>query len=255
MNEMVQQFDLLGVRISAINMEGACSFIAEAIEKKNKGYICVCPVSTVVECRKDERFRRIVNAAALVTPDGMPTVWLGRFKGHKDIRRVYGPDLVLAVCAMSEKKGYRHYFYGATPETCRLLESRLKEKFPALNIAGSYAPPFRELTQEEDERIVGEINRLRPDVVWVGLGSPKQDFWMHDHSVKLNASILAGVGAAFDFLSGAKKQAPRWMQRVGLEWFFRLCCEPARLWRRYLVGNPRFVYYLLQDSLRQKSGK
>jgi len=240
---------VLGVGISAVNIEEACGEIETAIHERRREYVCVAPVATIVDCQRDREYKKIVNDAYITTPDGMPVVWLGRLQGHKNVARTYGPDLLLAVCGYGQSRGYRHYFYGSRPETCELLERKLKEKFPHLNMVGRYSPPFRELTVDEDRQIVDMINQVKPDVLWVGLGSPKQDFWMAKHRDLLNVPIMVGVGAAFDFLSGVMPQAPVWMQRSGIEWLFRLCCEPKRLWRRYLIGNTLFVYWVVKECL------
>ena len=179
----------------------------------------------------------------------MPLVWLSRLSGGSPVGRVYGPDLMLAVCERSVGRGYRHFLYGGGPSVAEKLASQLQNRFPGLGIVGAYSPPFRPLTQREDQEIVERINAAQPDFVWVGLGAPKQEHWMADHLVKLNATVLIGVGAAFDFHSGVKVQAPYWMQRSGLEWFFRLLSEPRRLWRRYLVYNTKFLYLIFLQSL------
>ena len=249
---MIKYFDILGVKISAVNLSVACRQISDWIENKTRTYVCIVPVSTVVECQKDKRYLEIVNQAGMATPDGMPIVWLEKLGGDKTIAGTYGPDLMEAVCQMSQQKGYKHYFYGGTPEACRMLEVKLKEKFPRVSIIGKHSPPFRDLTEKEEEDMVEEINRLEPDILWVGLGSPRQDYWMAQHLHRLNVPVMIGVGAAFDFLSGRKRQAPRWMRNIGLEWFFRLWAEPKRLWKRYLVGNTQFVFYLFKSLLRSK---
>lgn len=246
---MSGQFDVLGVKIFETNLDQACHFIEERISKKESAYICIAPVATVVDCQKDPDYLNVINQSAMTTPDGMPIVWLGRWKGYKNVERTYGPDLLKHFCALSEKKGYRHYFYGGTEETIALLKDKLKTKFPDLNIVGMYSPPFKKTHALEDPGIIAEINALKPDVLWIGLGSPKQDFWMHQHKDKLKVGVMIGVGAAFDFMAGTKKQAPRWMQKSGLEWFFRLCSEPRRLWRRYLIGNSQFIFYIIKDLL------
>lgn len=246
---MNKSVDILGTKVSAIDLCDAREVIDGMIQRKGKGYVCVCPVSTIVECDRDAQYRQVVNDAALVTPDGMPTVWIGRLKGYKNISRVYGPDLMLSMCELSSQKRYKNFFYGATDEVLKKLEKKLKEKFPGLEVAGRYSPPFRKLSLEEDMEITEKINLARPDILWVGLGAPKQDFWMHAHRDKLEVSVMLGVGAAFDFLSGYKKQAPLWMRKIGLEWFFRLCCEPRRLAKRYIVGNARFVYLLIHEAV------
>jgi len=245
----INKFYLLNVGISAINMDDACSLAEEAILTKGKKYICVCPVSTVMECKRDKTVLESVNRADLVTPDGMAVVWIGRMMGHKNIRRVYGPELMQRICGISAKKGYKNYLYGSSEDVLNKLRNRLKERYPGLIISGSFSPPFRQLTWEEDDKIIGEINNSAPDIVWVGLSSPKQDLWMHQHRGVINAPVMVGVGAAFDFLAGTKLQAPYWIRSAGFEWLFRLLTEPKRLWRRYLINYPLFVYYFILESL------
>jgi len=243
-------FDILGVKIDAINLSLACEVIDYWIKTSRNAYICVAPVSTIVSCQEDAAYKEVINQADMVTPDGMPVVWLGRLKGHREVKRTYGPDLMLALCTNGLKKGYRHFLYGGTPETCIKLEDSLRERLPSIQIVGKYSPPFHTMLPQDQQEVVEMINQAKPDIVWVGLGSPKQDFWMKQNRGKLSVPVMIGVGAAFDFLSGMKQQAPRWMQRSGLEWLFRLGCEPRRLWKRYLIGNVKFVYFLIKDSLR-----
>jgi len=189
----------------------------------------------------------------LVVPDGMPLVWLGRRRGHHLPRRVYGPDLMLEFCEKTAGRGYRHFFYGGEPDVPERLADSLKRRFPTMEVCGTFSPPFRSLGPEEDQEIVTMISRAAPDVLWVGLGTPKQERWMHEHRDKLHVPVLVSVGAAFDLLSGRRNQAPRWMREHGLEWLFRLLQEPRRLWRRYLIDGTRFVVYLGLYSLRLKS--
>ena len=252
MSFVIKRIDILGVKISAVNIPLACETIRAWIENKTQTYVCVVPVSTIVKCQRDKRYLEIINQAGMATPDGMPVVWLGKFLGNKTIERTYGPDLMEAFCQMSQEKGYKHFFYGGTAQVCRMLEARLKDRFPRLTVIGKHSPPFRDLTAEEDDWIVEEINRLKPDILWIGLGSARQDYWMAEHRNRLHVPVMIGVGAAFDFLSGAKKQAPRWIRNIGLEWFFRLCCEPRRLWKRYLVGNTQFIYYVAKNFWNKK---
>jgi N-acetylglucosaminyldiphosphoundecaprenol N-acetyl-beta-D-mannosaminyltransferase len=237
--------NILGVGISAINMELAILALDKWIEKKEKQYITVTGVQGLVESQRDENLRKIHNRAGLVTPDGMPLVWLCRLKGYQQVARVYGPDLMQAVCEQSLEKGYRNYFYGSGKGTSDLLREKLIARYPGLQVVGTYSPPFHALTPEEDRQIVNEINASQPDILWVGLGTPKQELWMAAHLGKVDASLMIGVGAAFDFLAGIKKQAPPWMRRSGLEWFFRLLTEPGRLWKRYLINNPLFIIFLI----------
>lgn len=245
--------DILGVRVSAINMDLALSVIGDWMDKAQKHYVCVTGVHGVMESSKDPALRSIHNQSGLVTPDGMPLVWLSRLAGFRHVRRVYGPDLMGAVCEEFLDRHCRHFFYGGMPGGPEKLTERLRDRYPSLQVAGTYSPPFRPLTAEEDYWIVQHINSSRPDIVWVGISTPKQEYWMAEHVEKLSAPVLIGVGAAFDFNAGLKKQAPHWMQRSGTEWLFRLLTEPKRLWKRYLTNNPQFVYLMLRQFLSQGS--
>lgn len=247
--QRLKKFPILGVNISVINMNDASSFIERAVSGREKIYVCVCPVSTIMECKKNRTVMDSVNSANLATPDGMAVVWIGRMRGYKKIRRVYGPDLMREICGISAKKGYRNYLYGSAQATLDKLNMKLNKTCPGLVISGSFSPPFRKLTAEEDGKIISAINSSNPDIIWVGLGSPKQDLWMREHRGRINAPVMIGVGAAFDFLAGVKPQAPRWIRNNGFEWLFRLATEPRRLWRRYLLDYPAFVYYFFIDSL------
>jgi len=249
----IERVNVLGVGVSAINMELALRTIDGWIQAGERHYVCISGVHGVMESQRDEHLRRIHNEAGLVTPDGMPLVWVSRLKKFRQVSRVYGPDLMLACCKSALDRGYRHYLYGGAEGVPELLAERLSTRFPRLKIVGTYSPPFRALTPEEDEQIVERINGTRPDIVWVGLSTPKQELWMYEHVGRLTAPVLVGVGAAFDFHAGLKKQAPRWMQRSGLEWSFRLMTEPRRLWRRYLRSNPLFVRAVLLQMLGVRS--
>jgi N-acetylglucosaminyldiphosphoundecaprenol N-acetyl-beta-D-mannosaminyltransferase len=241
--------NVLGVGVSPLTMARALVIVDDWIESRQPHYVCVTTMHGVMESQRDEALRRIHNSAGLVTPDGMPLVWLSRLRGFPHVERVYGPDLMLALCRHSVARGHRHFFYGGDEDVADRLAANLQRRFPGLQIAGVYAPPFRPLTPEEDERIVCAINTSEPDVVWVGLGTPKQERWMAEHVGRLRAPALIGVGAAFDYHAGRKKQAPRWMRGSGLEWAFRLLTEPRRLWARYLVNGPIFLSLLLLQSL------
>ena len=249
MTRRADKINILGVRISAINMDRALQQMERWINAEGHHYICVCPNHTIMESQKDKKLHHIVNSSGLATPDGMSVVWACKFFGHPNIERVYGPDLMLALCQLSAQTGYSHYFYGGASGVPELLAERLTARFPGLKVAGSFSPPFRPLTSKEDTEIAARINAAAPDVVWVGLGTPKQDLWMAAHRSRLDASVLIGVGAAFDFHTGRQKQAPRWMQRNGLEWLFRLVQEPRRLWCRYLVYNPLFVALVFAQAV------
>ena len=233
--------NVLGVGISALNLDSAVATILEALERKNKGYVCVSGVHGVSEAQSDPAFRRILNEAFLNTPDGMPMVWVGRLQGFREMDRVYGPDLMLRLCEVSAARGFSHFFYGGAPGVAEELAGRLAKRFPGLKVAGTYTPPFRPLTDTEENELENLIARAKPNVFWVGLSTPKQERFMATHWQKLDATLFFGVGAAFDFHAGRVRQAPRWMQRSGLEWLFRLACEPRRLWKRYFRNNPLFV--------------
>ena len=243
--------NILGVGVSAIDPPAALRTIDRWIASGERHYVCVSGVHGVMESQRDATLRRIHNRAGLVTPDGMPLVWLSRLKGHRTVARVYGPDLMLDCCRLSVERGYRHFLYGGMEGVPELLAGKLTTRFPGLQIVGSYSPPFRALTPAEDEAIVRRINEAEPDIVWIGLSTPKQERWMAEHRDRLRAPVLIGVGAAFDFHAGLKRQAPGWMRRSGLEWLFRLVTEPRRLWKRYLVNNPLFLGRLLHQTLRQ----
>jgi len=242
---MVKRVNVLGVGLSVLNLKTALDAITGAIRARRKGYICVTGVHGVIEAQTDDAFRRILNHAFLCTPDGMPMVWMGKIHGYREMNRVYGPDLVLDVCAWSETSGARHFFYGGADGVADLLAKKLKEKFPKLDIAGTFTPPFRPLSVDEEKGLQETIRAARPDILWVGLSTPKQEKFMAEYLPKLEVTLMIGVGAAFDFHSGRVKQAPRWMQRSGLEWFYRLCQEPRRLARRYFKNNPLFALKIL----------
>jgi len=238
---VTERVNILGVGVSAINMDDALRTIDGWIEKQEAHYVCVCPVHSIMECRRSEAVRQVFNAAGMVTPDGMPVVWVARWSGHPGVSRVYGPDLMLA---MLERERHRHFFYGGGPGVAKRLAAEMKERFPKLEIAGYFEPPFAPLDELCTPDAAARINATRPDVVWVGMSSPKQDLWMARMRPLLEAPVLIAVGAAFDFHTGTVKQAPRWMQRSGLEWAFRLAMQPRRLWRRYLIDNPWFLWEL-----------
>ena len=248
--QCTDRVNVLGVGIDAITMGDALRTIDSWITRREPHYVCLCNVYGVMEAQRDPVLRMVYNASGLTTPDGMPLVWLCKKLRFPSTERVYGPDLMLALCEHSIERGYRHFFYGGEPGVPEKLVRRLKLRFPDLAVAGTYSPPFRELSDEEDRAVVSMINAARPDILWVGLGAPKQERWMAQHVGLVHAPVLIGVGAAFDFIAGVKKQAPPILRKMCLEWAFRLCTEPRRLWRRYLVNNPLFVFYLTLQLLR-----
>jgi len=225
--------NILGVRVSPIAMDDALQAIEGWVVARTCTYVTVTPAHAIMDAYRDPELRRIFNASGLTTPDGMAIVWLLRLCGYRNVERVYGPDLMLEVCRDGLERGYRHFLYGGEQGVAEILQGRLRARFQGLSIAGTLSPSYGTPTVGEDQAIVDRINASRPDVVWVGLGSPKQERWMAAHLGRLTAPVMIGVGAAFDFLSGRKAQAPLWMQRVGMEWLFRLATEPRRLWPRY----------------------
>ena len=244
--------NVLGVKVSAINLDSAVGTIRGWIGEGTRQYVCVTGVHGVMESQRSPVLRDIHNAAGLVTPDGMPLVWLSRLAGQRDVSRVYGPDLMLRVFEASAAAEWRHFLYGARPATLDRLAAQLEARFPGVHIVGKYAPPFRPTTPAEDEAEVAAIEATRPDIVWIGLSTPKQEQWMAAHRSLLSASVLIGVGAAFDIHAGTLRQAPRVLQAAGLEWAFRLGMEPSRLWRRYLRNNPGFVLATILQAVSLK---
>lgn len=233
--------EILGVRVSAINLQQALSTIEAWIAERRQRYVCITGAHGVMESQHDATLLAIHNQAGMVTPDGMPLVWMSRLLGHSQTRRVYGPDLMRALSELSARRGYRQFYYGGDIGVADKLAATLSASYPGLSVAGTLSPPFRSLTSEEDIGIVAQINAAKPDIVWVGLSTPKQEYWMASHAGRIEAPVMIGVGAAFDFLAGRKAQAPVWMQRNGLEWLFRLSQEPRRLFRRYVWIVPGFL--------------
>jgi len=250
MEGMIPRVDVLGVGISAVDMEKAVEEVARWIRNGEQHYVCVTGVHGVMESQRDPTLRRIHNESGLTTPDGMPMVWAAHWAGAGDVTRVYGPDLMLRLCERAVREGWSSFFYGGKEGVPDLLARRLRVLFPGLKVVGTYSPPFRPMTEEEDRDVVARINTARPDLLWVGLSTPKQEQWMARHMVKLNAGVLLGVGAAFDIHAGLLPQAPGWMQRAGLEWFYRLTKEPRRLWRRYLASIPLFMWKMMRSHPR-----
>lgn len=242
MTSDADRVNVLGVGVSAIDMAMALDRIDDWIKARERRYVCVCPVHSIMECRRSPALKSIFNAAGMVTPDGMPVVWVAHMKGFGRVGRVYGPDLMLAELNHSQSAGHRHFFYGGAAGVAQKLAGAMRERFPRVEIAGVHEPPFAGLDDLTTSQTAELINAARADIVWVGMSSPKQDMWMARMRPMLDAPVLIAVGAAFDFLSGTVRQAPRWMQRSGLEWLYRLGTDPGRLWKRYLVDNPWFVW-------------
>jgi N-acetylglucosaminyldiphosphoundecaprenol N-acetyl-beta-D-mannosaminyltransferase len=246
----IRRVDVLGVHVSAVDMTRAVQEIESWIDSGARHYVCVSGAHGVLASSEDATLAQIHNNAGLVVPDGMPMVWAGRWVGFSEIGHVRGADLTLAVLARAEEAGWSSYFYGGAEGLPELLADRLTERFPRLKVAGTYSPPFRDLTVDEDAEIVRRINASGADLVWVGLSTPKQERWMAAHRDRLSAAALIGIGAAFDFHAGRMRQAPSYLQNNGLEWLYRLVVEPKRLWRRYLLGHPRFAWRVLRRRPR-----
>jgi N-acetylglucosaminyldiphosphoundecaprenol N-acetyl-beta-D-mannosaminyltransferase len=233
--------NVLGVGVHAIDLRSAASVIESAIQEGRKGYVCVTSVHGVMEAQRDPQFRDILNHALLVTPDGMPTVWVGRMQGNSMMKRVFGPDLMLEVCRCSVGAGIRHFLYGGNPGIADELADTLRRRFPGIAVVGTFTPPFRPLEPSEQLALESQIDAALPDIVWVGLSTPKQEKFMAANFRRFPSKIMVGVGAAFDIHTGHVKDAPKWIKDAGLQWAHRLWQEPGRLWKRYLVNNSTFL--------------
>lgn len=256
--DAVPSFRVLGVRVDAVQIPDAIRIIERWInESRNRDegrsrYIAVTGMHGVSEAQRDPVFKNALAAADLIVPDGMPLVWLGRWRGFGRLkRRVYGPELMETFCRETGGK-YRHFFYGGAPGVADMLANVERERH-GIQIAGTYCPPFRQLTPEEEREVRAIIDEASPDVLWVGLSTPKQETWMHKYRDQLRVPVMLGVGAAFDLNTGRLKQAPAWMREHGLEWLFRLLAEPRRLWRRYIINGSGFVWNVFLEELFSKS--
>ena len=246
-NRKIPICNILGVEIAAINMEWLLAYLKNNLKHMYGKYICVSNVHTTVMSYENQEYRQVQNDAWLALPDGKPLSVVCKKRGFDAAARVTGPDLMGQIFALSEENGYRHYFYGSTKETLKVLEGKLRENYPKLQIAGMYSPPFRAVSEQEDAEIVKNINETKPDFVWVGLGAPKQEMWMKEHEDKING-LMVGVGAGFDYYAGNIKRAPRWMQSLCLEWLYRLMQEPRRLFKRYITTNFKFVWLIIRGK-------
>ncbi|MGN0161895.1 MAG: WecB/TagA/CpsF family glycosyltransferase [Lachnospiraceae bacterium] len=243
---------ILGTNINVTSMEEITEYIKDHLEDLRGEYICVSNVHTTVMSHDDDSYNLIQNSAAMALPDGKPLSVVSKLYGFKEANRVTGPDLMERLFQESNQgTKLRHYFYGSAPETLELLGTRLSDNYPNMDVAGMFSPPFRPLTDEEDADIVTKINETHPDIIWVGLGAPKQEKWMYDHRNKLTG-VMIGVGAGFDYHAGNIKRAPMWMQKCSLEWLYRLMQDPKRLFKRYLVTNFRFIFLVLMEKFSGK---
>ena len=243
--------EILKTNICVTNMQETIEYLKANLEELRGKYICVSNVHTTVIAYENEEYRKIQNRAVMALPDGAPLSKYSREHGFPDASRVTGPDLMLELLAISEEKGYRHFFYGSTQKTLDDMRATLQQKYPGVQIAGMYSPPFREMTLEEDTEAIKMINNAKPDFIWVGLGAPKQEIWMSEHQDKVNG-VMIGVGAGFDYVAGYIKRAPMWMQKLSMEWFYRLLQDPTRLWKRYVVTNAKFMYWMHKEKWQNK---
>lgn len=243
--------EILKTNINVLKMQDAVKCLDEHLEDFRGKYVCVSNVHTTVMAYREEAYRAVQNGSVLNLPDGKPLSIVQRYRGYSKAGRVPGPDLMPEIFALSEKKGYTHYFYGSRPETLKALKERLKEQYPDLKIVGVYSPPFRPLTEEEDHKVVEQINAAKPDFIWVGLGAPKQEYWMAAHEDRL-CGVMLGVGAGFDFHAGTVRRAPKWMQEICMEWLYRIFQDPKRLLKRYLDTNFSFLWYLWKEKRKRE---
>ena len=239
--------NLLGTPVSSVDMNTAITLIDEWIDADQRVYVCICTVHTLMEARRSREMRDAVAGASMNTPDGMPLVWLLRRRGHRRTAQVCGPELLPTYVSTSRARSRRHFFYGGGEGVAEELASQLRARFPGAEVVGAVAPPFGSVEELCTQAAADEINATDPDVIWIGLSTPKQDLWMARMRPRLTAPVLIGVGAAFDFNAGTLKRSPRWMSNLGFEWLYRLYREPRRLWRRYLVNNSAFLWAVLND--------
>jgi len=234
----------LGILVDALDMHTALSRVHQLLRGKSNAYICVAGVHGVMEAHRNADLFRVYRDAAVTVPDGMPLVWLGRMQGHANMERVAGPDLMLEIFRNPQFAGVRHFLYGGDIGVAEELKTNLQARFPWTNIVGTFTPPFRELDKGEEQDVITTINSLSPNIVWIGIGCPRQELFMARYVQLLNTRLMIGVGAAFDYHTGRIRDAPDWVKHAGLQWFHRLMQDPRRLWRRYLRNNPAFLWHI-----------
>ncbi len=246
----IREFYVLDIKINELTLCRTIEIMDNWIINNKKDYIVLTGAHGIIEMQKDKELKRINNEAGLVTPDGMPEVWLGKLKGFSKIEKVYAPEIMQSCFKISAERGYKHFFYGGKEGVADKLEGVVNKEYPGIKVVGTYCPPFRPLTFEEKSSVIAQINDSGADVVWCGLGCPKQEKWMYEFRPLVNAAVLIGVGAGFDFLSGEKPLAPYWVTRSGFEWLYRIFGDPKRLSKRYFEIVPKFIYYNLVELLR-----
>ena len=245
----VEQVNVLGVGVHAVDMQSAVSLLGARIRSGGKGYVCLAGVHGVMEAQRDPIMQSIFAKALLVAPDGMPTVWMGHMQGFRTMQRVFGPDLMIEIIGGEEFRNCVHFFCGGEPGIAERLRKAILRRFPWVQIAGTYSPPFRPMTATEEKELQSQVQALRPDIIWVGLSTPKQERFMARYLPVLDTKLMIGVGAAFLFHTGVIQDSPRWVKHAGLQWVHRLLQEPGKLWRRYLLNNPRFIFFALLQSI------
>lgn len=248
MDISLKSVDILGIQVTPVSSDDILKKIDQWVRYRQQHYICLCPNYSIMLSQKYPEFRKALNQATITAADGRAVAWACQFLGYCNAKQVRGTDLTRVVCQMAAQRGFSNFFYGTTDIALEKMVSNLRQQYPQLQVAGTYAPPFRPLTTHERRETIGLINACQPDIVWIGLGAPKQELWMADHIQDLKAPVMIGVGAAFDFLSGVKTEAPRWMQKASLEWLFRLAKEPRRLWKRN-VYHPIFIAQVMLQRL------
>ena len=241
--------NILGVGVHPIDMQNAASLLESLVKEKVKGYVCLAGVHGVMEAQRNPDLKPIFSRAVLVAPDGMPTVWMGHLQGYPAMKRVFGPDLMIEIISRVEFRNCVHFFCGGEPGVAENLRGEMLRRFPWVKIAGTYSPPFRAMTVVEERVLSEQVHLLQPDIIWVGLSTPKQERFMARYLPILETTLMIGVGAAFLFHTGAIQDSPGWVKRAGLQWLHRLFQEPSRLWKRYLLNNPLFIFYSLLQIL------
>jgi N-acetylglucosaminyldiphosphoundecaprenol N-acetyl-beta-D-mannosaminyltransferase len=250
MTEVNTRVNVLGVGVNPTTMSETLALIDRHLRGDKAGYICVTGVHGIMEAQKNPDLRNVINRSLTTIPDGRPTVWVGWLGGFRQMRQVTGPHLMLKLCARSVEKGYTHFFYGGGPGVADELKEALQTRFPGLKVVGTYTPPFRPLSLEEERELIEQVAGVKPDLFWIGLSTPKQERFMAEFLHKLDTKLMLGVGAAFDIHTGRIADSPPWLQAMGLQWLHRLMQDPARLWKRYLTNNPRFLCLIAMQLLR-----
>ncbi len=236
--------DVLGIDIDPTNMERALDHVRESLGGSRKGYVCVAGVHGVMEARRDHRLNPIYAGSEMTLPDGMPLVWIGRLQGHEAMRRVTGPDLMLEVFRREEFSHCRHFFYGGAPGIAEELKASLVSRFPWVSVVGTYTPPYCDLSADEESDLIARVSEVRPDIIWVGISTPRQELFMARYLARLDTKLMFGVGAAFDYHTGRIRDCDEWIKQVGMQWLHRLLQDPKRLWKRYLRNNPAFLWHI-----------